>query len=226
MYGFSVAKAPYFKFKPTANKMSSKRKSSVKQALEMSIQEPTAKRNKRLSNDLNNSTLASPSNNELLKIEEPETKTNQPFKQISQSTFTSQSKSELEVRGQTVDQICKYITTTEMATIKATEGTVTTQAATEAYLKQDQFCIRIGVFKSLDEDKQITLFEHHYENGYDIFLDQDYVAWLNQYHPSFLVIYQAGHGWRSSTAATQSYKPNITCKHSQVLHIPCQRVIF
>ena len=130
VYGFSVAKAPYFKFKPTANKMSSKRKSSVKQALEMSIQEPTAKRNKRLSNDLNNSTLASPSNNELLKIEEPETKTNQPFKQISQSTFTSQSKSELEVRGQTVDQICKYITTTEMATIKATEGTVTTQAAT------------------------------------------------------------------------------------------------
>lgn len=46
-------------------------KSSAKRTLTMSAQEPPAKRNKTVSNDLDNSTAASPSKNELLETKQP-----------------------------------------------------------------------------------------------------------------------------------------------------------
>ena len=34
--------------------------------------------------------------------------------------------------------------------------------------------------------EQFELFNHRYENGYNLYNDQDYVAWLQQYHPDSL----------------------------------------
>ena len=42
-------------------------------------------------------------------------------------------------------------------------------------------CAKIGYPKTKDE--QIALFELRYENGYNLFIDRDYVSWLLKKHP-------------------------------------------
>lgn len=35
-------------------------------------------------------------------------------------------------------------------------------------------------------EEQLALFEHRYENGYNLYIDEDYVSWLQHNHPESL----------------------------------------